>query len=170
MGAGPIIAAVGFLLMAGLQTQVTYWTDLFPAIVIFGVGLSVTVAPLTAAILGDVNPARAGIASAVNNAVARVAGLIAVAAVGAVVASQFGGIVEQNMTGKASVSAIETAKQGTLITSPPATYEHNGEFRQVLSQASVSAFRSGMLVITGLMVAGGIVSLIGIRNQPSKNP
>lgn len=82
---GPIIGAIGFLLMMGMQGQVNYWTDLLPGIVVFGLGLSITVAPLTSAILGSIDPTRAGIGSAVNNAVARIAGLLAIAALGVVV-------------------------------------------------------------------------------------
>src|SRR5665213_651363 len=89
MGFGPIIAGIGFIWMSRLPADVQYWTQLLPAVLIFGLGLSMTVAPLTAAILGDVPKEQAGIASAVNNAVARIAGLVAVAAVGAVVAAQF---------------------------------------------------------------------------------
>ncbi len=84
MGFGPIIAGAGWLLMLRLTTDVHYWTQLFGPIVLFGIGLAITVAPLTAAILGDVPPEKAGIASAVNNAVARIAGLLAVAAVGVI--------------------------------------------------------------------------------------
>jgi MFS family permease len=85
MAVGPMIAAVGFawLLMAG--DRVDYWTTLLPAVLLFGVGLSVTVAPLTSAILGAIHPEQAGIASAVNNAVSRIAGLLAVAAAGLIV-------------------------------------------------------------------------------------
>lgn len=81
---GPILAAIGFILMLTVDQRVHYWTQLFPGIVLFGVGLSVTVSPLTAAVLGSIESRRAGIASAVNNMVARVAGLLGIAAIGAV--------------------------------------------------------------------------------------
>ncbi|HEX7368414.1 MAG TPA: MFS transporter [Candidatus Saccharimonadales bacterium] len=85
MTLGPVVAALGFLLMLRVQPHVRYLADLFPGVVLFGVGLSMTVAPLTAAILGCVEPKHAGIASAVNNAVARIAGLIGVALIGLMV-------------------------------------------------------------------------------------
>ncbi len=88
MGIGPIIAALGFLLMLRVGLPVAYWTELLPGILMFGLGMSITVAPLTAAILGCVDPGHAGVASAVNNAVARIAGLITVAAIGVVVGAQ----------------------------------------------------------------------------------
>ena len=84
MTAGPLIAAVGFLTMLGVGNSVAYLT-LLPGIVLFGIGLSITVAPLTAAILGSISSQQAGIGSAVNNAVARVAGLVAIAAVGPII-------------------------------------------------------------------------------------
>lgn len=84
MAAGPLLAATGFLLMTRTQPDLNYWTQLLPGILVFGFGLSITVAPLTSAILGSVAAEHAGIASAVNNAVARIAGLVSIALVGIV--------------------------------------------------------------------------------------
>ncbi|MGO4301550.1 DHA2 family efflux MFS transporter permease subunit [Leifsonia sp. RAF41] len=82
MTVGPLVAAGGFALMLRITSQADYVTEVLPAVVIFGLGMSITVAPLTATILGAVDSARSGIASAVNNAVSRVAGLVAVALAG----------------------------------------------------------------------------------------
>jgi EmrB/QacA subfamily drug resistance transporter len=84
MTLGPLVVGAGFVLLAQMDLHMTYWTHLLPGILLFGVGLSVTVAPLTSAVLGSIAPERAGIASAVNNAVARIAGLLAIAALGVV--------------------------------------------------------------------------------------
>lgn len=84
MAMGPFIAALGFLLLLRVDSSANYWQQVLPAIVVFGLGLSMTVAPLTAAVLGHINQAHAGIGSAVNNAVSRIAGLIAVASIGLV--------------------------------------------------------------------------------------
>ena len=85
MGAGPLVAAAGVaVLIATIDDRASLVTDVLPGMVIFAVGLSLTVSPLTAAVLADAEQRNAGIASGVNNAVARVAGLLAVAAVGAV--------------------------------------------------------------------------------------
>lgn len=84
MSAGPIIAGIGFATMYFVDSSVAYW-QLLPGILLFGTGLSITVAPLTTAILSSINDSQSGIASAVNNAVTRVAGLIAVAAIGSIV-------------------------------------------------------------------------------------
>jgi EmrB/QacA subfamily drug resistance transporter len=88
MTVGPWVAALGFLLMLRVDTQVAYWTELFPGVLIFALGLSMTVAPLTSAVLGDVPTTRAGIASAVNNAISRIAGLVAVAVLGQFIGTQ----------------------------------------------------------------------------------
>lgn len=82
MALGPIISGIGTLLMLSVQLPTNYLTQLLPGIIIFGLGLAMTVAPLTSAILGSINSAQAGIGSAVNNAVSRIAGLLAVAAIG----------------------------------------------------------------------------------------
>jgi EmrB/QacA subfamily drug resistance transporter len=88
MTLGPIIVAVGYVLTLAVQPELNYWTQFLPGIIVVGVGMAMTVAPLTSAILGAVDPARGGIGSAVNNAVARIAGLVAIASIGVIVGSQ----------------------------------------------------------------------------------
>ncbi|MEP6979829.1 MAG: MFS transporter [Nakamurella sp.] len=84
MAAGPILAGVGYLLMLRAEIPLQLWTQLMPGVALFGVGLAMTVAPLTSAVLGDIAEAHAGIGSAVNNAVSRVAGLVAIAFAGVI--------------------------------------------------------------------------------------
>lgn len=85
MAVGPLIAAAGFLLLMTARAPFDFWAQMLPGLIVFGVGLSVTVSPLTAAVLAAVDPAQSGIGSAVNNAVSRIAGLIAVAFTGVIV-------------------------------------------------------------------------------------
>ena len=85
MTAGPIIMAAGTTLFLTVARDFSYWTQILPGILVFGVGLALTVSPLTSAILGAIETARSGIASAVNNAVARIAGLVTIAMVGTIV-------------------------------------------------------------------------------------
>jgi predicted MFS family arabinose efflux permease len=87
MTVGPLMAAVGFALMTRIDARASYVTQLLPGVLVFGLGLSATVAPLTAAVLGGIDERHAGIGSAINNAIARVAGLLSVAALGAAAAS-----------------------------------------------------------------------------------
>ncbi|BDZ66391.1 MFS transporter [Agromyces mangrovi Wang et al. 2018] len=87
MAVGPLVAAVGFLLTLAVDADAFYWTQFFPGVLLLGLGMAITVAPLTSAILGAVDPSHAGIGSAVNNAIARIAGLVAVALSGVIVGS-----------------------------------------------------------------------------------
>jgi EmrB/QacA subfamily drug resistance transporter len=91
MGVGPLVAAGGILLLLRTGRHVSYFGDLVPALVVFSIGLAMTVSPLTAAVLADADDSDAGIASAINNAVARIAGLLAVSFVGIVVAARLVG-------------------------------------------------------------------------------
>ncbi|MDX1890649.1 MFS transporter [Mycolicibacterium sp. 050158] len=85
MAVGPALAAVGFLLLTSVRVPFDFWTQMLPGLVVFGIGMSVTVSPLTAAVLAAVDQAQSGIGSAVNNAVSRIAGLVAVAVMGSIV-------------------------------------------------------------------------------------
>ena len=85
MAFGPLIAAAGFLMMTSVDESFDFWTQMLPGLVVFGLGLSMTVSPLTAAILAAVEPAQSGIGSAINNAISRIAGLIAVAFTGVII-------------------------------------------------------------------------------------
>ncbi|NYE94862.1 EmrB/QacA subfamily drug resistance transporter [Psychromicrobium silvestre] len=100
MGAGPVLAGLGFLWLLNLSTDFNYWWQVLPGILLFGLGLAITVAPLTSAILSSVSADRAGIGSAVNNAVARIAGLVTVALAGALL----GGVLDT--AGARQVSVI----------------------------------------------------------------
>jgi EmrB/QacA subfamily drug resistance transporter len=88
MAAGPAVGAGGFLLLLLVRPPVDYWWQVLPGLLVFGLGLAMTVAPLTSAILGAVDPERSGVGSAVNNAVARVAGLVTIALAGLVVGGE----------------------------------------------------------------------------------
>jgi EmrB/QacA subfamily drug resistance transporter len=121
MAAGPLVAGASTLALARLPTHLDYWTDLLPPLTGFAVGLALTVAPLTTTVLSDAGPGDAGIASGVNNAVARIAGLIAIAVVGVVVASGTHGL-------------------------------------------TVHGFHEAMLITAVLVMAGGAIGAVGIRN------
>lgn len=84
MTVGPILAGIGTLMYSGLGAEVNYWTQVLPGVIVFSLGLSMTVAPLTSAILGSVPTTQSGIGSATNNAISRVAGLVAIAMIGVI--------------------------------------------------------------------------------------
>lgn len=170
MGLGPLIAAVGLLLFRRLGLHVDYLTDVLPAVLVFALGLSMTVAPLTAAVLAG-SEHRAGIASGVNNAIARVAGLLGTAGVGALIASVFASELDSRLAGvplgpnaQAAVEAARRLPLGTPeTTGVPPVQAHI--VTHAAAEASLQAFRLGVTVAAALACAGGLVGLTGIHNR-----
>lgn len=166
MGLGPLTAAVGLALMLRLHADVNYLTDLLPALLIFSIGLACTVAPLTAAVLSDADESNAGIASGVNNAVARIGGLIAIAAVGAAVSAQFNSTLNQHLgnitLSAAGRAAVTQARGQTLARVDPS--RAGIEVAQAVQSASVDAFHVGISIATALVALAGLLGLAGIRN------
>jgi EmrB/QacA subfamily drug resistance transporter len=170
MGAGPLVAAGGMFLFLRIDVPVHYGAVVLPALIVFGLGLSMTVAPLTAAVLAGADAGQAGIASAVNNAVARIAGLLGTAAVGAIVAAQFGSALDHRLASvtltPAGRTAVVQAKRLT-IGRPPVSGLPAGEAHALITAAdgaSTSAFHTGIVVAAALVSAGGLAGAAGIRN------
>jgi EmrB/QacA subfamily drug resistance transporter len=170
MGAGPLVAGAGILLLLSFGVHVDYLTEVLPGILIFSLGLSITVAPLTAAILAGIDQSEAGIGSAVNNAVARVAGLIATVTVGALVAAQFSSSLDHKLAGQPLTpgghAAVAQAKQLTfgqpsVAGLPP---REAAVITVASGQSSLEAFRLGIGVVGGLVIIGGLIGAVGIRN------
>jgi len=111
MAAGPLLAGSGFLLMMSAHAPLDFWQQILPGVLLAGLGLAVTVSPLTAAVLGAVAAERSGIASAVNNAVARVAGLVAIAAAGTIT----GGMLDYAGFRRAALAAALLLFAGGLV-------------------------------------------------------
>jgi EmrB/QacA subfamily drug resistance transporter len=170
MGAGPLVAAVGLLGFERVGLPVRYVQDVLPGQLLFAVGLSMTVAPLTAAVLSDASPSQAGIASGVNNAIARVAGLIGTAALGAVVASAFTSTLDRKLAsvnlGPAARAAVGQAKR--LPLGLPDVHALPGAqaraLRAAAEAASLHSFRLSVAVAAALVGLGGVVGFAGIRN------
>jgi len=117
MGLGPLVAASGMALLTRLGSDARYLTDLLPPLLVFAVGLSMTVAPLTATVLSGADEHNAGIASGVNNAIARLAGLLGIAAVGAIVAARYGDSADSSEGAfhlAMAISAVLVAAGGLL--------------------------------------------------------
>ncbi len=166
MGIGPLVSALGLVLMLGIDANLNYLTDLLPALLIFSLGLSATVAPLTATVLADADESNAGIASGVNNAIARVAGLLAVAAIGAVVSAQFNSALDDSLAGQTlpppARSAVEQARKETFATVDPAVT--GSAVAEDVESASNHAFQVGIGISAALVALGGVLGLAGIRN------
>jgi EmrB/QacA subfamily drug resistance transporter len=170
MGVGPLVTAAGLALFLRLDADVDYLTDLLPGLIVFGLGLSMTVAPLTSTVLADADESNAGIASGVNNAIARVAGLVAIAAVGAVVAASFSSRLEDEVGDQANrpevAAALETARDQPLaaVEVQGVPEDVQASLRDAGEAASVGAFRVGVGISTVLVALGGVLGLVGIQN------
>jgi EmrB/QacA subfamily drug resistance transporter len=171
MGVGPLVAAAGLAWFMRLDADVDYLTDLLPGLLVFSLGLAMTVAPLTATVLADADESNAGIASGVNNAIARVASLIAIAGVGAIVAASFGSQLEDELGNQAArnpqiAAAVEDAKRQPLaeVTVPGLPPGEQAELTAASEDASITAFHVGIAISTGLVAVGGLLGLFGIVN------
>src|SRR3954447_2405762 len=170
MGVGPLVSAAGLGLLLTLDTEVNYFTDLLPGLLLFSLGLSMTVAPLTATVLADADESNAGIASGVNNAIARVAGLVAIAAIGALVAAQFGTSLDSNLGSlKSRPDVAKVASQAkrqplAMVRVAPLDPAVRKRVKQAGNDASVKAFHTGVGIAAVLVALGGLLGLIGIRN------
>jgi EmrB/QacA subfamily drug resistance transporter len=170
MSVGPIIGGLGLLLLMRVNADAEYVTDILPGVLLFGLGLSATVAPLTATALDSVEERHVGIASGINNGVSRVAGLLAIAILGAVISGSFATSVDDRVAGAqlsaAGSKAIDEAKQkpfGSARTGqlPPAEAE---QIDAAVTESSERGFHLGMALAGALMIIGGVIAGIGLRN------
>jgi EmrB/QacA subfamily drug resistance transporter len=170
MAGGPLLGAVGLAGLLRLDADPDYVVDVLAPLLVFSLGLAVCVAPLTATVLADAEAANAGIASGVNNAVARVAGLLAVAAIGAVVAGQFGARLDRELGGRElpgpAAAAVQDARRQTLARLEPRRV--GPEVARAVEEASVHAFRVGVGISAALLALGGALGAVGIRNPPRR--
>ncbi|HEY7966268.1 MAG TPA: MFS transporter [Solirubrobacteraceae bacterium] len=168
MGVGPLVTAAGLLwLLARVDEHASYASQILPGVVLFALGLALTVAPLTAAVLGSVGSGHSGVASGVNNAVARVAGMIAVAAVGAAVAGSFSSAVATRLPTavRASAPAARVAERPFLIDASAFAAVERPAVRRALVGASLDAFRLAIGIAAALAAFSGLLSLLGISNR-----
>lgn len=170
---GPLIAAAGFVLFALPGIGGSYWTTFFPAIVVLGIGMAVAVAPLTTAVMGSVGPQRAGIASGINNAVARTAGLMAIAVLGIVALVTFSSNLESSLSALSlppGVHNVLIAQQNKLvgITIPGGLSQAtHAAVQQAISASFVTSFRVIMLVAAALALVSALSSFLLIEGKPA---
>lgn len=162
---GPLIAATSFLLLARPGVGGTYWTTFFPGLVALGIGMAVSVAPLTTTVMNSVPPERAGVASGINNAVSRAAGLLAIAAFGIVMLRAFSHSLDVRV---ARIDAPASARQSMAAQhnrlgaiQPPASLPPAQQvaLREAISASFVDGFRQLMLTAGALAFAGAVVSV-----------
>jgi MFS family permease len=170
---GPLIAAFGYLLFMRAGVGGSYWTNFFPPVLILGLGMAVSVAPLTTTVMNSVAQNRAGLASGVNNAVARTAGLLAIAVLGIVMLHLFNERLDQRLAEMklpASVSQSlrsERAKLADMVVpkdQDPATQQM---IRHAIDEAFLSGFRVVMAIGAALAVGSAVTALMLIRTVRS---
>ena len=156
---GPIIAAAGFFLFAAPSVGGSYWRTFFPAFVVLGFGLAVSVAPLTTVVMNAVDQNRAGTASGINNAVARVAGLLAIAVLGVVMVSAFSFRLNRSLQNLAIPRPVMQDLQSNEIRLAAMAVpvgidaEMAAAIRGSIARAFVFAFRLIMVICAGLSIA-----------------
>jgi hypothetical protein len=175
MAIGPVVGGFGLLLLTRVGADPNYVTDVLPGVLVFGLGLSATVAPLTATALNSVEERHVGVASGINNGVARVAGLLAIAVVGAVIAGSFDSGIDEKLSGTRlspeAARVVENAKEKPLAvpdTGDLAEQEAT-EVADASSGASEDGFHLGMILSGLLLIVGGVIAAFGIQN-PERAP
>ncbi|MFL5659339.1 MAG: MFS transporter [Ktedonobacteraceae bacterium] len=168
---GPVIASIGFALFAVPDIGGSYWTTYFPAAVVLGIGMAISVAPLTTTVMGAVDASHAGIASGVNNAVSRTAGLLAIAVLGIFVSYTFTSILDSllaTLNVPSSVRQIIAAQHNKLasIDIPagvsPATH---AALVHAINESFVTGFRVVMLIAAALALASALSSFLLIEGK-----
>jgi EmrB/QacA subfamily drug resistance transporter len=170
MALGPIVGGIGLLLLTRVGADPNYVSDVLPGVIVFGLGLSATVAPLTATALNSVEERHVGIASGINNGVSRVAGLLAIAVLGAVISGSFGSTVDEKVPASSlsaqGQDAVQTAKEkpfGSAPTGDLAAAEAD-RIDAATTDGSEKAFHLGLGLAGGLMIIGGAIAGVGIEN------
>jgi len=173
---GPTIAAAGFILFAIPTISGNYWTSFFPAVVVLGLGMAISVAPLTTTVMASVSEEQAGVASGINNAVSRTAGLLAIAVFGVVMlhafsqqlVSRMNGIqVDENLKHSVYEQRVKLAALEVPASTDAATRE---QVNSVITGSFVFGFRVIMLTAAGLALASGASSWLIIRKSGVAKP
>ena len=158
---GPVIAGLGFAALAPWPVGVSFWVGVVPAMALTGLGMAITVAPLSATVMNAVADSQAGVASGINNTVARVAGLLAVAGFGIVVTSVF----EQSATALAQTAGVEAAQAMTTL-SFAGDAAVTGDGAAIRRAALLDSFRSVALIAAGLAIVSA--ALAGLALKPAR--
>jgi EmrB/QacA subfamily drug resistance transporter len=170
---GPMIAAAGFALFIRPGVNANYWTTFFPAVVVLGFGMAICVAPLTTTVMNAVEERWAGIASGVNNAVSRTAGLFSVAVFGIVMLQIFAHRFEDSLRKiplpPATISFLNAQRFDLGGVTIPADLDPTlrAAVRQAIDASFVSGFRELMLISAGLAILSAVAAALMIRGRPS---
>lgn len=171
--AGPAVAALGLALLAWPETGTPYWSTFLPGVLVLGVGMAVCIPPLTTAVMNAVEDRHAGVASAVNNAASRVAGLLAVAAVGPLLVAVFAAGLEPALAGLGLPDAVRAALLADPAVladlRPPAVAgERAGEVVEAARGALVTAFRVATAALAGLALLSAVAAAVAFERGAGK--
>jgi len=157
---GPTIVASGYLLFMLPTVGGSYWTNFFPPVVVLGLGMAISVAPLTTTVMSSVPENRAGIASGVNNAVARAAGLIAIAVLGIVMLHVFNHALDERLAERNLPTSVTRSlqMQRTKLAAVAIPEDQGPATQQVIRRAIDESFVSGFRVVMAMGVALAIAS------------
>jgi len=170
---GPVITAVAYLLFLLPGIGGNYWTNFFPPVVVLGLGMAVTVAPLTTTVMNSISQNRAGTASGVNNAVARTASLVAIAVLGVVMIQVFTTNLNRRLTGANLPASVAQQLQAQSIKLAAIDIPENLEqetrqlIRRAVDESFVSGFRWVMVIGAALAAASAVTALFWIRGMPT---
>jgi len=173
---GPLIVAAGFALFARPDLGGSYWATYFPAVLVMSVGMALVIAPLTTTVMGAVEQSHSGLASGVNNAVSRTAGLLAIAVLGIAVAGSFNNSLDSRLsalkTSPAVTSSIDGQRGKLAGVQIPAGVgaRERATLRRAVDESYVSGFRLAMLIAAGLAVVSAAIAFFFLGGKSGATP
>ena len=172
---GPTIAAIGFAVFAVPGIGGSYWTTFFPAVVVVGVGMAISVAPLTTTVMGAVKTSQAGVASGINNAVSRTSGLLSIAMLSICVLSAFNHGLDRRLAMlkippevQQMLNSQRTKLAGAEIP-PGLSNEVSALLRRAIAESYVDSFRLVMVIAVGLALSSAIIASVMIKDKRPVN-
>jgi len=170
---GPVVAALGYLLFLLPTIGGSYWKNFFPPVLVLGLGMAITVAPLTTTVMNSISQNKAGIASGVNNAIARTAGLIAIAVLGVIMLQVFKTSLHHRLTNLPATAAQSVLSQSARLAAIAIPDDLDPETRELVRQEIRESFVSGFRFVMGigaaLAAASALTAFITISNRARSN-
>lgn len=170
---GPVIVAIGFVIFAIPAIGGSYWTTFFPAVVVLGLGMAISVAPLTTTVMNSVPEERAGTASGINNAVSRLAGVLSIGVLGVIMLASFNHHLSLRLAGIDLEPQIrqeidsQRVKLAAIEISQGLDNRVRDEIRRSIDRSFVAGFRIVMLVASGLALVSALITTLMIEGKNS---